>query len=273
VVCIITVDNGVTPVPTTGSESVGIDLGFKTYAVLSDGTQFKMPKFKKEKKNIKRQQKKLSRLHRLNKKNKIKSSKRYEKQRIKFQKANLDLKNKRSDFKHKWSCEITNRFDIITMEKLVIKSMTIKGSQTHGLYDFVNMIKYKSERKGKYFYQVDTYFPSSQLCHNCGNRQPMSLGQRVYKCQCCGNEIDRDLNAALVLNNYGVNHHNNTAGTAGIGPNGKNARGDIQGQSFDSLDETREIHTNGNRLVVSMNREKRSLITNETEAACSLDAR
>ena len=66
-------------------------------------------------------------------------------------------------------------------------------------YEIIRQLEYKSKFKGKLFYQIDTYYPSSQECHMCGNidKKYKSLNERVYKCSNCQNKIDRDLNASI----------------------------------------------------------------------------
>ena len=73
-------------------------------------------------------------------------------------------------------------------------------------YEIIRQLEYKSKNKGKLFYQIDTYYPSSQKCHICGNidKKYKDLIERVYKCSKCQNEIDRDLNASINIMYEGV---------------------------------------------------------------------
>jgi transposase len=65
------------------------------------------------------------------------------------------------------------------------------------------MLEYKLKDRGKYFVKVDKWFPSSQICCNCGNHHKLLLSERIYKCS-CGNVIDRDYNAAINIKNKGI---------------------------------------------------------------------
>ena len=74
-----------------------------------------------------------------------------------------------------------------------------------GFYEFIRQIKYKSQRYGIKFIQVDRFYPSSKTCSCCGNiKQELKLSDRVYRCEYCGLEIDRDYNASVNLAKYKV---------------------------------------------------------------------
>lgn len=119
--------------------------------------------------------------------------------------------NQRKDFLHKRSTEITNQYDIVCVEDLDLKAISNKkgrkGKSTmdNGYGMFVQMLAYKQERKGHYLIKVDRWFPSSQLCHECGSKDPQmkDLSRRIYDCPVCGCRIDRDWNAAINIKNEG----------------------------------------------------------------------
>ena len=183
---------------------VGIDLGIKKLLTLSDGITYENNKYiEKYEKRIKRLQRELSR--------KIKRSNNYNKCKRKLAILHSKLKNARKYYIHNITKKITDEYDIITCEKLTIQKMLSnkelsKKISDSSFYEIIRQLKYKSKNKGKLFYQIDTYYPSSQKCHICGNidKKYKDLIERVYKCSKCQNEIDRDLNASINIMYEGV---------------------------------------------------------------------
>lgn len=143
-------------------------------------------------------------------KNKEVGSKNYYKQMLKINKIHNKIKNKRLDYLHKLSTEITNLYDVICIENLNMKNLSNKGfgngkatlDNGYGIFTF--MLEYKLNEKGKYLIRIDKWYPSSQLCSNCGEKQKMPLEKRIYICPKCGEVIDRDYNAAINIKNEGV---------------------------------------------------------------------
>ena len=176
---------------------VGIDLGIKKLLTLSDGITYDNNKYiEKYEKRIKRLQRELSR--------KIKRSNNYNKCKKKIAILYSKLKNARNYYLHKITKKITDEYDIITCEKLTVQKMLKNHNLSKKISDasfneIIRQLQYKSKYKNKLFYQVDTYYPSSQECSVCGNidRKYKSLLERVYKCCKCHNEIDRDLNSSI----------------------------------------------------------------------------
>jgi putative transposase len=127
----------------------------------------------------------------------------YLKQLRKVNKIHRHIANQRLDNLHKISTEIANRYDVVCVEDLNMRSMSNKGfgngkaTLDNGYGLFLNMLEYKLSDRGKYFVKVDKWFPSSQICHNCGTVHPemKDLSNRVMDCD-CGCHIDRDKNAA-----------------------------------------------------------------------------
>jgi putative transposase len=127
----------------------------------------------------------------------------YLKQLRKVNKIHRHIANQRLDNLHKISTEIANRYDVVCVEDLNMRSMSNKGfgngraTLDNGYGLFLNMLEYKLSDRGKYFVKVDKWFPSSQICHNCGTLHPemKDLSNRVMDCD-CGCHIDRDKNAA-----------------------------------------------------------------------------
>ena len=184
----------------TPQSIVGIDLGVKKLLTLSDGITYDNNKYiDKYQKRIKRKQRELSR--------KEKGSKNYYKCKKELAILYSKLANARKYYTHKITKKITDNYDIITCEKLTTKVMIIKGKTTKlsskindaTFSEIIRQLLYKSKFKGKKFYQVSTYYPSSQICNRCNNqdRKYKDLTEREYKCPKCGEKIDRDLNASI----------------------------------------------------------------------------
>ena len=182
------------------STIVGIDLGIKKLLTLSDGTTYDNNKYiDKYEKRIKRKQRELSR--------KEKGSKNYYKCKKELAILYSKLSNARKHYIHKITKDITDEYDIITCEKLKTKEMIIKGKDSKlsskindaTVSEIVRQLQYKSKYKGKEFYQINTYYPSSQICSRCDNqdRRYKNLTRREYKCTKCNQELDRDLNASI----------------------------------------------------------------------------
>ena len=174
---------------------IGIDVGLKEFAFLSNNTVIPNPRFYKiMEEEISKEQRRLS-----NKKN---GSENWKKQKKILAKKYTKMVNCRNDFLHKLSTEIVNEFDVIGIEKISIMSIMQKKHLRKSVLDvswgtFIEMLKYKAEEKGKVIHEVDRFFPSSQICSNCGNRKIMPLHLRTYSCSNCGNKIDRDYNASI----------------------------------------------------------------------------
>ena len=152
-------------------------------------------------------QRKLSRM-KGSKKSEPKSNN-YIKQLRKTNKIHRRIANQRMDNLHKLSTEIANRYDVVCVESLNMRSMANKGfgngkaTMDNGYGMFLNMLEYKLSDRGKYFIKVDKWFPSSQLCSYCGNKNRLTLVDRIYKCD-CGFIMNRDQNAAINILNEGL---------------------------------------------------------------------
>ena len=179
------------------SRIVGIDLGIKKLLTLSDGITYDNNRYiEKYEKRIKRAQRELSR--------KVKRSNNYYKGKKKLAILYSKLKNARNYYFHNITKKITDEYDIITCEKLMVQKMVkehklSKKINDVSFYEIIKQLEYKCKYKDKLFYQIDTYYPSSQECHVCGNidKKYKNLNERVYKCSKCHNEIDRDVNASI----------------------------------------------------------------------------
>ena len=183
---------------------VGIDIGVKKLLTLSDGVTFDNNKYiLKYEKRIKRLQRELSR--------KEKRSNNYYKCKEKISILYRKLKNARKYYLHNITKKITDEYDIITCENLNTKHMIMTKTLSKSITDasfseILRQLIYKSKYKHKYFYQIDTYYPSSQACSYCGNidKKYKDIKERTYKCQKCGSVVDRDLNASLNIQYEGL---------------------------------------------------------------------
>lgn len=193
----VIVDAFVTPMPKT-NKMIGIDLGIKDLMTLSNNIVIKRSNYLKENQfKIKKMQQHLSR--------KKKDSKRYQKQRIKLAKLQDKIVNKRQWFIHNITKALVKDFDVICVESLDVKSM--QGSVKNinrtlaevSLFEVVRQLEYKCLFYDKTFVKVDKYFPSSQLCSCCGekNKEIKNLKIREWTCSKCGAMHHRDVNAAI----------------------------------------------------------------------------
>ena len=132
------------------------------------------------------------------------------KQLRKVNRQSMHIANQRRDYLHKLSTEIANRYDAVCVEDLDMRTQSNKdfgngkATMDNGYGMFQNMLSYKLAERGKHLVVIDKWYPSSQICHCCGHRQPMPLKIRVYQCPECGMVCDRDLNAAINIKMEGL---------------------------------------------------------------------
>lgn len=190
------------------TDGVGIDLGIKTLATMSDGTNVPNIKtFRRVRiltKRLKRLQRKVSRKYRINKCNKYHKTKNIIKLERQIKLIHRSIKNIRINHIRKFVSELVKkRPRYIAIEDLNVKGMM---KNKHLAKDIANCsfytIREQLIRKAKEWFitvrLVDRFYPSSKTCSNCGNyKKDLKLSQRVYYCNCCHEKIDRDLNAAL----------------------------------------------------------------------------
>ena len=186
-------------------KSCGVDLGLKDFCILNDGTKFENPKFLvNNEKRLKLLQKSLSR--------KVYGSKNYEKAKIRLAKFHEYIANCRKDYLHKISIQLVREYDVICVETLQVKKMLMKKDNSKDIsdvswYEFVRQLEYKCLWHGKILSKIDTFYPSSQLCSNCGYRNYALRGNtsiREWTCPECGVHHDRDINAAINILNEGL---------------------------------------------------------------------
>jgi len=163
-----------------------------------------MPNYKKYEKKIERLQQELSR--------KTPGSNNYYKIKMKIQRVYQKLRNPRKYYIHEVTNKIVEKASIIVTETLKVKDTIIENSKT--LKDIINtsfsellrVLEYKSLWKSKKIISVNTYYPSSQICSHCGEREKemKDLSKREYKCKNCGLELDRDINASVNIMFEGI---------------------------------------------------------------------
>lgn len=186
------------------NKQVGIDLGLKEFAILSDGIKFENPKYLKSNlAKLKRFQRDLSR--------KSIGSNRWNKARIKVAKLHEHIRNLRNDYFQKLTTSLIKSYDIICLETLKVKNMIQNHKFAQAISDvswskFIEMLKYKAEWYGKKIIQIDTFFASSQICHVCGykNKDTKNLDVREWICPNCKTQHDRDINASINILNKGL---------------------------------------------------------------------
>ena len=182
-------------------EQVGIDVGLKTFATLSDGTEIENPRFfRKEEKALAKVQRAHSRL--------AKGTPERRKHRKIIARVHERIAWRRENFTHQESRQIVDRFGVICVEDLHINHMTHNHCLAKSMSDaawsaFFAQLACKAEEAGRQFIKVNPAY-TSQDCSRCHHRQKMPLSERTYHCPCCLLSIDRDLNAALNIRAVGL---------------------------------------------------------------------
>ncbi|MEG4486350.1 transposase [Microcoleus sp. D2_18a_B4] len=183
-------------------QSIGIDLGIKTFAVMSDGTSAQSPSYKKLDRKIRKLQRKLAR--------QPKDSKRRNKTRIQIAKLHNQIADTRKDFLHKLSTKVVSENQTIVLEDLNVSGMVknrkiARAISLQGWREFRVLCEAKSEKLGREFVIISRWEPTSQTCSDCGYKWgKIDLSVRSILCLNCGTEHDRDENASVNIEKVGL---------------------------------------------------------------------
>jgi putative transposase len=186
------------------NQSVGIDLGIKTFAVMSNGEKAESPYYKALDRRMRKLKRKLAR--------QPKNSKRRNKTRIQIAKLHNQTADLRKDFLHKLSTKVAIENQVIVLEDLNVSGMIknrklARAISQQGWYEFRALCEGKSEKMGRDFRVISRWEPTSQICSDCGCKWgKLDLKVRSIQCLNCGTEHDRDENAAKNINKVGIGH-------------------------------------------------------------------
>lgn len=193
--------------------TIGLDLGISHFCITSAGEKIDNMRFyHSSEKRLKIEQRKLSKRLEIAKKNhrKLDECKNYQKQKLKVARIHEKIQNQRNDFLHKLSSRITDENQIICIEDLNVKGMVKNHKLAKSISDaswseFVRQLTYKSEWKGRTLKKIDRFFPSSQICSSCGQKDgKKDLSIREWTCSKCGTHHDRDVNASINIRTEGL---------------------------------------------------------------------
>ena len=183
---------------------IGLDMGLTNFITDNKGNKVSDPKaLSSLEKKLSIEQRKLSL--------KKKGSNNYDKQRIQVARVHERIENIRNNFLEQLSTKIVNENQVIVVEDLSIKKMMEERNLSKRLSDvsiatFIKKLEYKSKWYGRVFIKVGKYYPSSQVCSCCGNKNPLvkDLSIRAWECPICHTEHDRDINAAINILEEGI---------------------------------------------------------------------
>ena len=184
---------------------LGLDYSQANFFVDSEGKKANYPHYHRVMEEcLAKEQRKLSRM--------VQGSKRWERQRLVVAKLNTKVVNQRKDWLHKKAYALAKRYDMVVVEDLNLRGIgqtlkLAKNQQDNGFGNFRLYLKYKLEQQGKYFVKAPKTFASTQICSDCGVKNPAlksDIFTRDWTCDHCHEWHDRDHNAGLNLRNYGI---------------------------------------------------------------------
>ena len=193
----------------TIDNSIGIDVGIKSFLVTSLGEEVENPRFLiKSEKKLKRTQQSLSR--------KVKGSNNYNKQKLKLQLLHEHVANQRKDWLHELTSRLISENQTICIESLAVKEMMMDKDYAKAISDvgwgtFFTQLKYKGDRYGRNIIAIGRYEPSSKICSNCGYiKHDLNIKDRNWICPNCNVNHDRDINASINIKAIAIKDYNNT---------------------------------------------------------------
>jgi putative transposase len=194
------------------NQSVGIDLGIKTFAVMSNGEKAFSPCYKKLDRKVRKLQRKLARAK--------KDSRRRHKTRVQITKTHNQIADARKDFLHKLSTKIVSENQTIVLEDLNVSGMVknrklARAISQQGWREFRVLVEAKAEKYGRKFVVISRWEPTSQICSDCGFKWgKIDLSVRSVLCLNCGTEHDRDENASINIEKVGTGHRHDSKCTS-----------------------------------------------------------
>ena len=204
------------------NQSVGIDLGIKTFAVMSNGEKVVSPSYKVLDRRVRKLQRKLARQQR--------DSNRRHKTRIQIAKLHNQIADTRKDFLHKLSTKVVSENQAIVLEDLNVSGMVKNRKLSRvisqqGWREFRVLVEAKSEKYGRKFVVISRWEPTSQTCSDCGYKWgKIDLSVRSVLCLNCGTEHDRDENASVNIEKVGIGHCHDSKCTSRDGKTASVAR-------------------------------------------------
>jgi putative transposase len=187
------------------NQSIGIDLGIKTFAVMSNGEKAESPDYSKADRRIRKLQRKLM-------KRQVKGSNRRYKTRLKIAKKHNQIADTRKDFLHKLSTQVVRENQSIILEDLNVSGMVknrklSRAISLQGWREFRGLCEAKAQKFGRQFTVINRWEPTSQICSDCGYKWgKLDLKVRTVTCVSCGSMHDRDENAARNIEKVGIGH-------------------------------------------------------------------
>lgn len=203
------------------NESIGIDLGLKTFAFMSDGQTAQSPDYSRLDKKVGSKQKQLAR--------QAKGSKRREKTRLQVAKLHNKISDTRKDFLHKLSTKVVSENQAIVLEDLNVAGMIknrklARAISMQGWREFRTLVEAKSSKLEREFVVISRWEPTSQVCSHCGYKWgKLDLKVREITCLGCGSVHDRDENAAKNINKVGIGHCHDSKRTQRLSKTGSPA--------------------------------------------------